>query len=50
MNEEQLKECEDIVETIMRAMGYGSYDDYNSEEIRDKWRKEMRDDKNDSVV
>jgi hypothetical protein len=50
MNEEQLKECEAMVELIMRAMGYGDYDKYNSEEEREKWREFVEEGKNDSVV
>lgn len=45
MNEE-----EDLIETIMRASGYGNYNNYNSEEIREKWRKFLRSDSNDSMV
>jgi len=45
MNEE-----ENLIETIMRSSGYGDYDNYNSEEIREKWRKFLRSDSNDSMV
>lgn len=50
MNEEQLKECEDMIELIMRAMGYGDYEKYANEEERQKWREFIKEGEHDTVV
>lgn len=47
------KELEDMVETIMRSSNTGSYDTYSDEEIREKWRKFLKEEevrKDETVV
>ena len=44
------QQVEDLVETIMRAMGYNDYDMYNNEELRAKWRKFVRCEEHETVV
>lgn len=45
MNNEVL---EMMVEEIMRIMGYNSYEDYNNEELREKFRQMLREEDTDA--